>query len=229
MKVRNLTKSVLIALLVASPLAGAETQYPAADFQPEIIKQDAELISKHAEASKKETASESKPAAAAVSKSEPKKEAPVVAVASSKKVEEDSNLPLILAGVAVAGAAFWFMRKGKNAPSEAMVQSQPVSAPAPTAGTTGVERYVSSQIAAIDSNATGVARYVAAMAESAPTKPQTGVARYVLSLAATESTSTASAKQPTGVEKYVASLPETPKAAGETGVAKYLKSQGLAA
>lgn len=226
MKVRNLTKSVLIALLVASPLAGAETQYPAADFQPEIIKQDAELISKHAEASKKETASESKPAAAAVSKSEPKKE---VAVASSKKVEEDSNLPLILAGVAVAGAAFWFMRKGKNAPSEAMVQSQPVSAPAPTAGTTGVERYVSSQIAGIDSNATGVARYVAAMAESAPTKPQTGVARYVLSLAATESTSTASAKQPTGVEKYVASLPETPKAAGETGVAKYLKSQGLAA
>lgn len=227
MKVRNLTKSVLIALLVASPLAGAETQYPAADFQPEIIKQDAELISKHAEASKKETASESKPAAAAVSKSEPKKEAPVVAVASSKKVEEDSNLPLILAGVAVAGAAFWFMRKGKNAPSEAMVQSQPVSAP--TAGTTGVERYVSSQIGAIESNATGVARYVAAMAESAPTKPQTGVARYVLSLAATESTSTASAKQPTGVEKYVASLPETPKAAGETGVAKYLKSQGLAA
>lgn len=226
MKVRNLTKSVLIALLVASPLAGAETQYPAADFQPEIIKQDAELISKHAEASKKQTASESKPAAAAVSKSEPKKE---VAVASSKKVEEDSNLPLILAGVAVAGAAFWFMRKGKNAPSEAMVQSQPVSAPAPTAGTTGVERYVSSQIAAIDSNATGVSRYVAAMAESAPTKPQTGVARYVLSLAATESTSTASAKQPTGVEKYVASLPETPKAAGETGVAKYLKSQGLAA
>ena len=228
MKVRNLTKSVLIALLVASPLAGAETQYPAADFQPEIIKQDAELISKHAEASKNETVSESKPAAA-VSKSEPKKEAPVVAVASSKKVEEDSTLPLILAGVAVAGAAFWFMRKGKNAPSEAMVQSQPVSSPAPAAGTTGVERYVSSQIAAVESNATGVARYVAAMAETAPTKPQTGVAKYVLSLAATESTSTASAKQPTGVEKYVASLPETPKAAGETGVAKYLKSQGIAA
>ena len=52
MKLRNLTKSVLVALMVASPLVGAESQYPAADFQPEIIKQDAELIKQHAEAAK---------------------------------------------------------------------------------------------------------------------------------------------------------------------------------
>jgi hypothetical protein len=67
------------------------------------------------------------------------------------------------------------------------------------------------------------------MAESAPAKPQTGVAKYVVSLAATESSSGSSSKQPTGVEKYVANLPEAAKPAGETGVAKYLKSQGLAA
>jgi len=42
MKVRNLTKSVLVALMISSPMVGAETQYPAADFQPEIIKQDQE-------------------------------------------------------------------------------------------------------------------------------------------------------------------------------------------
>lgn len=226
MKVHNLTKSVLVALLVASPLVGAETQYPAADFQPEIIKQDAELISKHAEAGKTQAASDTKPAAATVSKSESKTEATPAPVASAKKTEEDSNLPMILGAAVAAAAAFWFLRKGKNAPSDA---SYVASSPAAKTGATGVERYVSNQAASIDSNATGVARYVASMAESTPAKPQTGVAKYVVSLAATESTSGSSTKQPTGVEKYVANLPEAAKPAGETGVAKYLKSQGLVA
>jgi LPXTG-motif cell wall-anchored protein len=225
-KVHNLTKSVLVALLAASPLVGAETQYPAADFQPEIIKQDAELISKHAEVGKTNAASETKPAAAAVSKSEPKTEAQV---ASAKKTEDDSNLPMILGAAVAAAAAFWFLRKGKNAPSEASSPAYVASAPVAKTGATGVERYVSSQAASIDSHATGVSRYVASMAESAPGKPQTGVAKYVLSLAAIESTSGASTRQPTGVEKYVATLPEAIKPAGETGVSKYLKSQGLAA
>ena len=49
----HLTKSLLIAMLAASPLANAqESQYPAADFKPEIISQDAGLIAKHAEASR---------------------------------------------------------------------------------------------------------------------------------------------------------------------------------
>ena len=226
MKVHNLTKSVLVALLVASPLVGAETQYPAADFQPEIIKQDAELISKHAEAGKTQAASDTKPAAATVSKSESKTEATPAPVASAKKTEEDSNLPMILGAALAAAAAFWFLRRGKSAPADA---SYVASAPAAKTGTTGVERYVSNQAASIDSNATGVARYVASMAESAPAKPQTGVAKYVVSLAATESTAGSSTKQPTGVEKYVANLPEAAKPAGETGVARYLKSQGIAA
>jgi LPXTG-motif cell wall-anchored protein len=226
-KVHNLTKSVLVALLVASPLVGAETQYPASDFQPEIIKQDAELISKHAEAGKTQAASDTKPAAATVSKSESKTEATPTSVASAKKTEEDSNLPMILGAAVAAAAAFWFLRKGKNAPVDA--SSYVASAPAAKTGTTGVERYVSNQSTSIDSNATGVARYVASMAESAPAKPQTGVAKYVVSLAATESSSGSSSKQPTGVEKYVANLPEAAKPAGETGVAKYMKSQGLAA
>ena len=229
MKVHNLTKSVLVALLVASPLVGAETQYPAADFQPEIIKQDAELISKHAEAGKTQVASDSKPASVTASKSEPKTQATPAPVASAKKTEEDSNLPMILGATVAAAATFWFLRKGKNAPTDSSHTAYVASAPAAKTGSTGVERYVSNQAASIDSNATGVARYVASMAESAPAKPQTGVAKYVLSLTATESNSVTNTKQPTGVEKYVANLPEASKPAGETGVAKYLKSQGLAA
>jgi hypothetical protein len=44
----NLTNSLFAAsLLLASPLVAAETQYPAADFQPKVVFQDAEQIAQH--------------------------------------------------------------------------------------------------------------------------------------------------------------------------------------
>ncbi|MCL7422487.1 MAG: hypothetical protein M8364_16475 [Methylobacter sp.] len=55
----NLTTGVLAALLLASPIAGAETEYPAADFQPKVLYKDAEY--KHAESA---SAEKSKPATA---------------------------------------------------------------------------------------------------------------------------------------------------------------------
>jgi hypothetical protein len=42
----HLTHGLLAGLLLASPIAGAEEKYPAADFQPEVIYQDAEYIGK---------------------------------------------------------------------------------------------------------------------------------------------------------------------------------------
>lgn len=227
MKLRNLTQSVLVALLVASPLVGAETQYPAADFQPEIIKQDAELIKQHAEAAKsaaQQPAATAKPAPAANTESKPtiKTEQPKPTVtAAAPKTEESSNLTIILVALGAAGAAFWFTRQRKPAGAGA----QPVATAPAAAGTTGVAKYISNLPETIGGN-TGVARYISALPE---VTQETGVSKYVKSLAATESPYQAPPKPATGVEKYLKSLPEAPKVLGETGVARYLKDQNLAA
>jgi hypothetical protein len=43
----NLTRGAFAALLLASIVAGADQQYPAADFQPEVIYQDSDYIAKN--------------------------------------------------------------------------------------------------------------------------------------------------------------------------------------
>ena len=226
MKLRNLTKSVLLALMVASPLAGAETQYPAADFQPEIIKQDADLIKQHETAK----AAEAKPAAPAPDEKTISKPAAKVATAAEKpepvaaaapKAEESSNMTFILMALGAGAAAFWFLRKPKTCHSGVTPGAAPAG-PVPT----GVAKYISSLPETIGNNATGVARYINSLPDVAPV---TGVAKYIKTLPATESPYSVAPKTPTGVEKYLKALPETPKPATETGVAKYLKAQGLAA
>ncbi len=47
MKKNNLTRGVFAALLLASTVASAEQQYPAADFQPEVLYQDSDYIAKN--------------------------------------------------------------------------------------------------------------------------------------------------------------------------------------
>lgn len=47
MKKNNLTNSLFVALLLSSPLAGAEAKYPAADFQPQVVFQDNDYIEKN--------------------------------------------------------------------------------------------------------------------------------------------------------------------------------------
>lgn len=42
MKKNNLSTGVLAALLLASPIAGAETEYPASDFKPKVLYKDTE-------------------------------------------------------------------------------------------------------------------------------------------------------------------------------------------
>ena len=71
MKKNNLLQSAIVALLVASPLVAFAGQYPAADFEPKVLYQDASVKSAPA------TAPVVKPAPAAVI-------APVVSVDDSK-------------------------------------------------------------------------------------------------------------------------------------------------
>jgi hypothetical protein len=46
-KKNNLINGLFATLLIASPLAGADQKYPAADFQPEVIFQDNDYIAKN--------------------------------------------------------------------------------------------------------------------------------------------------------------------------------------
>ncbi len=47
MKKNNLTRGAFALLLLASTVAGADQQYPAADFQPEVLYQDSDYIAKN--------------------------------------------------------------------------------------------------------------------------------------------------------------------------------------
>ncbi|MCX7096886.1 MAG: hypothetical protein NTV43_03150 [Methylococcales bacterium] len=52
MKKNNLTRGAFALLLLASTAAGADQQYPAADFQPEVLYQDSDYIAKNGSATK---------------------------------------------------------------------------------------------------------------------------------------------------------------------------------
>ena len=47
MKKNNLTRGAFALLILASTAAGADQQYPAADFQPEVLYQDSDYIAKN--------------------------------------------------------------------------------------------------------------------------------------------------------------------------------------
>ncbi|WP_432743801.1 hypothetical protein ABXJ76_02535 [Methylobacter sp. G7] len=63
MKINNLTNGLVAALLLASPIVGADTQYPAADFEPKVIYQDAEYIGQNKPASAEVSTKQAKPTA----------------------------------------------------------------------------------------------------------------------------------------------------------------------
>jgi hypothetical protein len=200
-KKSNLTKGLCVAILLASPLAGAEPKYPAADFEPGVIFQDADLIAKHA--------------ARPIQVVPPP--APTVTVAAETKSEKavdkaedvlSQNYPIALVVLGLIGFAFWSSKRsasGAAAAQQAPVQSAAAAPSSSAAGETGVAKYLKS----VGASAT------AAVAE-------TGVAKYLKTLPATAAKAVAAE---TGVAKYLKTLPAAAKAAtAETGVAKYLKN-----
>jgi hypothetical protein len=200
----------MVALLLTSPIVGAEPKYPAADFQPGVVYKDEKLIQQHSEAAKSQVIAPAAPQAAAA----PKAAAPIETPAPSAAIETAENeehvvgttgdakggtvgnLPIALVVLAIGGFAFWSSRKGAPKPAETP------AAPA-ISGSTGE---------------TGVEKYLKSMPE-VQGAPETGVAKYLRSVIATEPP----AAKETGVAKYLKNLPE-PVSTAETGVAKYLKN-----
>ncbi|MEY3760951.1 MAG: hypothetical protein RIR39_2442 [Pseudomonadota bacterium] len=86
MKKNNLTSGAFAVLLLASTVAGADQQYPAADFQPEVLYQDSDYIAKN---SSKTTATKSAAAAPKAVTAAPK----AAAASSSVESAHDSKYP----------------------------------------------------------------------------------------------------------------------------------------
>ncbi|MFI3197581.1 MAG: hypothetical protein QX196_04580 [Methylococcaceae bacterium] len=69
MKKNNLTSGAFAVLLLASTVAGADQQYPAADFQPEVLYQDSDYIAKNSSKTTATKSAAAAPKAAAASSS----------------------------------------------------------------------------------------------------------------------------------------------------------------
>lgn len=218
MKKNNLINGLFAALLIASPLAGADQKYPAADFQPQVVFQDNDLIAKSGSASKAVEAAVSnevdakypaasfqpqvvysdpnyKPSAAAPAKASKSESVAVAAPIESTSVaaaaKEESQTTYLI-GLIALGLVGGFLFKGQTKCGSKKSTVSPAPTPVAKAGLTGVARYLNKV------SGTGVSRYLEKQVKAAPS---TGVAKY-LAKQVTVAKSTA-AGAATGVEKYM--------------------------
>lgn len=221
MKINNLTNGLVAALLLASPIVGAETEYPAADFKPKVIYQDpaysqtksapAAAAAKQeapAEADSKYPAADFEPKVlykdadykpskftGTSSTTERATTADAAAVSAPVKVEEESMMTYLLGLVVFAVAGYIFL--GKREP-KAKVSSSPVYS-GHVSGLSGVARYLRKHNMVA---ATGVARYLESQVVSAKeTAAASGVEKYLEKQA--RSAKEKAAQAGTGVEKYM--------------------------
>lgn len=218
MKINNLTNGLVATLLLASPIVGAETEYPASDFKPKVIYQDtASAQSKSAApaASAKQEKSAEVDAKYPAADFEPKvlyKDAdykpskfagasatePFAVSDATVKVEEESMMTYLLGLFAFAVAGYLFFAKRESKASSSRAYSvQPT-------GLSGVARYLRKH------NMGAV----------------TGVARYLENQVASVKTSAATSSVEKYLEKQAKSAKENSAQAGRTGVEKYMRDRG---
>ena len=221
-KIYNLLQSALVVLLLTSTTAWAESQYPAADFQPEVLYQDTDYID-----SQSGSAKEAAPAVEATSDISESSEGgseypaanyqPEVLYQDTDYIAKHRRAPEAATGSAdesIQAYAPAVKAKKKEESSQTMLfalvapaivgfvfynkskTGEQAASPAYTAdpsGLTGVERYLGRK-----PSATGVEKYLASHKLEAPA---------------------------TGVAKYMAKKVIEDKEAATTGVEKYLRNQ----
>ncbi len=214
MKIINITNGAFAALLLASSVAGAESQYPASDFQPKVLYQDTEY--KHqgtsapaAKPSSAKPADSQYPAAdfqpkvvysdsnykhSSAAPSAPSSSASTgaeSAAAAPDAKKEESNFIYLIGLAVLAFVGFIFFKK------QAQPEGHVAKASARTAagGATGVAKYLNRKAG------TGVSRYLEQKIKSAAASaPVTGVAKY---MASQTSSGSSSDKPASRVEKYL--------------------------
>jgi LPXTG-motif cell wall-anchored protein len=243
-KKNNLTKCAFAALLLASTVAGADQQYPAADFQPEVLYQDSDYIAKNSPSTATK-APVAKAAKAPVS-------APAAASAAPESTDNDSKYP----------AANFQPEVLYNDPNYKQIESVKAAVSKKEVASSSAEKSESQDVsesvsASETSEEVSMSSYLIGLValalagfyffkrrsgvtvqkkSSAPVKTAyslTGVAKYLNKISGTgvsryleknvKSVST------TGVAKYMAKQAASPKeTAGKaaTGVEKYMRDRG---
>jgi len=222
-KKNNLTNSLFAALLLTSPLVGAEAKYPAADFQPQVVFQDNDYIEKN---SRSEGTSASKqPVANTVESSEVdpiypaanfqpqvvysdanykhvasspatapiEKDNGVVESVQAEPALKEESAPNYLIVLVGLALVGAFLLKNQFKSGAKKAESIPPVQAKNAHGLTGVARYLNR------SSGTGVSRYLDKQVKSAASV--TGVAKYMAKQALSAKATAAEAA--TGVEKYM--------------------------
>ena len=232
MKKKNLTRGAFALLLLASTAAGADQQYPAADFQPEVLYQDSDYIAKNSPSGTTTKAPASTPkatsSAAANSDVDSKYPAanfqpevlyhdpnykPTVSVKTTVSKEEVGSNSVESVSTAAAS-------KEESSMSSYLIGLVVLSLAGfyffKNRSTAPIQKKV--QAPAKASYAlTGVAKYLNKVSG-------TGVSRYLET-----QVKSASATATTGVAKYMAKQAASPKesaAKAATGVEKYMRDRG---
>jgi hypothetical protein len=233
-KKNNLINGLFATLLIASPLAGADQKYPAADFQPQVVYQDSDLIAKSGKASGK-----AEPAAAPAHEVDAKYPA---ADFQPQVIYSDPNYkPAASASKAAAAVA---------ASKNAVADSEPAAASTELAASAKEESKSTYLIGLIALGLVGIflvkgqfkCPKKAAQDKPAPAAAPankgalTGVARYLNKVSGTgvsryleKQVKTATNTSSTGVAKYIAkqvSVAKNTATGAATGVEKYMRNRG---
>jgi len=249
-KKNNLTRVAFSVLLLASAAAGAEQQYPAADFQPEVLYQDSDYIAKNSPETTTTTTTAKVPASP-----------PEATSGAPEGTNYDSKYPAahFQPEVLYHDPNYKHAESVKATVSKEKVGSKPVeSASVVSKEETGSKPVESQSVTAASKEESSMSSYliglvVLALAgfyffknrgtttvqkkAPAPAKTSyalTGVAKYLNKVSGTGvsrylETHVKSASATTGVAKYMAkqaASPKTTAAKAATGVEKYMRDRG---
>jgi hypothetical protein len=223
-KKNNLIISVFVALIVTSAVADAGEKYPAADFQPEVVYQDKDLINKHnssaiAPVAVKSTNQEAVPAKSdnadskypaadfkpqvlfhdenyVPDKASPSSSQSAENLASEKSVTSKSGdtTTTYLIGLFVLAGIGFFLFKNQGKCKSESTKKTSKSYSVHPGGLTGVAKYVNRV------SGTGVSRYIEKNVKGA-SSAKTGVAKYVAKQVISKKAK--ASEVATGVEKYM--------------------------
>jgi hypothetical protein len=233
-KKNNLTRGAFALLLLASTAAGADQQYPAADFQPEVLFQDSDYIAKNSPS----TTSSKSPASAAPKASS--------SAAPAPENDVDSKYPAanFQPEVLYHDPNYKPSESIKATLSKEEVGSTPVRSESTTAASKEESSMSSYLIGLVVLAAAGFYffrnRTTTTVQKKAPTPAKTsyaltGVAKYLNKVSGTGVSrylekQVKSATATTGVAKYMAkqqaASPKTTAAKAATGVEKYMRDRG---
>ena len=236
MKKNNLTKGAFALLLLASTAAVADQQYPAADFQPEVLYQDSDYIAKNSPSSGASKASASTPKATsnATASNDVDSKYPAANFQPEVVYHDPNYKPSESAKAKVSTK----VDVGSNSEAGQSVSTTPASTEEKSSLSSYLFGLVAFAVAGFYFFKKRSTTTVQKQAPAAPAKASyaltTGVAKYLNKVSGTGVSrylekNVKSATAATGVAKYMAkqaASTKTTAAKAATGVEKYMRDRG---